>query len=235
MADGNLKNMTPADEVQHFIDQCSALAALPCSAETAPKFRALQAEEVTLRKRLDATRVAEKEPHLSASRAVDAKYQPLIGQLQDAVKAVTRALTAFLAAEEARKLAEAAEARRKAAEEAARAAALAKAAEEEADPFEAFEKAEAATVVEAQAATLAKQAAEPVRARIVGEEGGRAASLRIVGWLIDVEDAPALVAHYAHRSEMIDLAKKLAAAEAKAAKGQCTIPGAKITADRRAA
>lgn len=235
MADDERRNMTAEDEVAHFIEQCATLAKAPCTAESAPKFRAIQAEEVKLRKKLDAIRVEEKAPHLEASRAVDAKYQPLIAQVQDAVKAVTRALTAFLEAEEAKRRAEAEEKRRKAQEEAERAAALAKAAEQEADPFDAFDKAEEARKTEAEAVSLHRQAAEPVKVNVTGLDGGRAAGLRTVGWIVEVEDPAALVAYYAHRTEFLELAKKCAAAEAKATKGQAKIPGARLIADRRAA
>ncbi|MCL4715526.1 MAG: hypothetical protein KJZ75_11500 [Hyphomonadaceae bacterium] len=231
----NLPNMTAADEVKHFVEQCAELAKAPCNAESAPKFRALQAEEVKLRKKLDETRKAEKEPHLEAGRAVDAKYQPLIGQVQDAVKAVTLALTKFLEAEEAKARAEA-EAKRKAAEEEERKAReLAAAAEAEEDPFDAFDKTEASRAAEAEAASLSRQAAAPVKATVTNLGGGKAGGLRTVGWIVEVEDPSALVAHYADRMEMLELAKKLCAAEAKATKGQCKVPGVKIVADRRAA
>lgn len=230
-----LANMNTADEVAHFIEQCAALAATPCTADSAPKFRALQAEEVKLRKKVDSIRVAEKEPHLQAGRAVDATYQPMIVSLQDACKAITRALTTFLEAEDARLREEARKARERAEEENRRAAQLAAEAEAESDPFDAFDKGEEARRAEAEAASMARQAAAPVKASVSDLSGGRAGGLRTVGWIVEVEDPSALVAHYAHRSEMLELAQKLCAQEAKATKGQCKVPGVKILADRRAA
>lgn len=230
-----LKNMTIEDEARHFAEQCAALAALPCTAETAPKFRALQAEEVKLRKRLDETRKTEKEPHLRASQAVDAKYQPLIHLAQEAVKAVTAALTKFLQAEEARVRAEAEAKRKQAEEEERRARELAAQAEKEEDPFDAFDKTEEARKAEAQAAALTRQVAEPVKAKVVNAEGGRSGGLRTVGYIVTVEDPSALIAHYADRQEFLDLAISMAKREAAATKGQCKVPGVKITADRRAA
>lgn len=230
-----LRNITLDDEVGLFLEQCAALASEPVTAETAPRFRSLQAEEVKLRKRLDETRKAEKEPHLQACRDVDGRFNPLIAKVQDAVRAITVALTRFLEAEEAKRRAEA-EAKRKAAEdEQRRAAELAAAAKAEADPFEAFDKSEAARQAEAQASALARQANEPVKVNVAGDDGSRAAGLRTVGWIVEVEDPAALVAHYAHRSEFIELAKKMAAQEAKFTKGQCKVPGVRIIADRRAA
>lgn len=230
-----LKNMTLADEVEHFSVACAELAGTAITADTAPKFRQLQADEVKLRKRLDEARKAEKEPHLAASRAVDAEYQPLIAQVQEAVIAITRKLTAFLEAEEAKVRAAAAEAKRKAEEEAQRAAKLAQQAQAADDPFAAFDKVEEARAVEANASALARQAAEPVKVNVAPQDGGRSAGLRIVGWIVEVTDAAALVAHYANRADVIEAARKCAAAEAKASKGEAKIPGVTLKADRRAA
>lgn len=228
-------NISPADEAQHFIEQCQALAAAPCTAESAPKFRALQAEEVKLRKKLDAIRVDEKAPHLEAGRAVDAKYNPLIQSIQDAVKAVTRSLTAFMEAEHAKREAEARAAKERAEEERRRAEALAAQAEAEDDPFAAFDAGEEARRIEAEAASLARQAASPVKVNVANLDGGRAAGLRTVGWIVEVEDPAALVAHYAERDEFLQLAIDMAKREAKATKGQAKIPGVRLIADRRAA
>jgi septal ring factor EnvC (AmiA/AmiB activator) len=233
MAD-TLANMTIDDEVAHFLEQCANAAKLHVSAETAPKLRTLQGEELKLRKRLDAARVEEKAPHMEAARSVDARYQPMISQVQDAVKAVTRALTAYLEAEEAKARAAAAAARKAAEEEQRRAAELAAQAQAEEDPFEAFDTGEAARKAEAEAAALARQAAAPVKVNVTSTDGGKAAGLRTVGWIVEVDDPSALVAHYADRIEFLELAKKCAAADAKASKGQAKIPGCKFIADRRA-
>lgn len=228
-------NISPADEAQHFIEQCQALAAAPCTAESAPKFRALQAAEVKLRGELKKAHEIEKRPHLEAGRAVDAKYNPLIAQIQDAVKAVTRSLTAFMEAEHAKREAEARAAKERAEEERRRAEALAAQAEAEDDPFAAFDAGEEARRAEAEAASLARQAASPVKVNVTGSEGGRAAGLRTVGYIVDIIDPAALVAHYAGRADVIEAARKCAAAEAKSSKGEAVIPGVRITADRRAA
>lgn len=234
MADGQT-NFTVEGEVAQFIERCADIVKTPCSAEQAPKYRALQGEEVALRKKLDATRTTEKEPHLRAGQAVDAKYNPLIAQVKKAVEAVTAALTVFLEAEDARIREEARLAREQAEKLEREAAERAAEAEAEDDPFEAFDKGEVARQVEAQAASLARQAAAPVKAVVASADGGRAGGLRTVGWNVEIIDASALVAHYAHRSEFLDLAEKMAKAEAKATKGQCKIPGVRVTADRRAA
>lgn len=228
-------NMDLAAEVAHFAERCAALAKTPCNAETAPTFQALKSEAPKLKKRIEVTHETEKAPHLAAGRVVDAKYLPLIPKLKEAAEALQKVLTKFLDAEEARLKAEAAEAKRKAEEEAARAAKLAAEAETAEDPFEAFDKTEESRAVEATASSLARQAATPVKAKVVNADGGRAAGLRSFGWLVEVTDPAALVAHYAHRTEFLELAMQMAKREATALKGQCTIPGAKLTEDRRAA
>lgn len=235
MADTERRNITLTDEVECFLAECAKLKDAPVTDATAPALRKLQADEVKLRKALDTARVAEKEPHLIAGRAVDAKFNPLIDSLKDAVRPVTLALTKYLEAQEAKRRAEAQAAREAAEAEAARAAALAKEAETEADPFDAFDKTEASRAAEAQASSLTRQAAEPVKAVVANLDGGRAGGLRTVGWIVEVEDPAALVAHYADRMEFLELAKKCAAADAKASKGQAKIPGVRFVADRRAA
>lgn len=228
-------NMTMADEVDYFIEACAVLADVQAAADTAPRFRALQAEEVKLRKRLDEARKTEKEPYLEAGREIDARYNPMIAKIQEAVRAVTRALTQYMEAEDARLKAEARAAAEQAEAERERARALAAEAAAESDPFDAFDRGEEARRVEAQAASLARQAASPAKISVASQDGGRAGGLRIVGWIVEIEDAVALVGHYAGRTEVIELARKLAAAEAKATKGQAKIPGVRLTPDRRAA
>lgn len=235
MADTIRPNMTLDDEVQHYLAACEALKGVEINAETAPRFRTLQADEVKLRRRLNEAKSAEKEPHLTANNEIEARYRPKLASIAEACRVIGNALTMFLEAEEAKRR-EAADAARKAAEEErARAAKLAEAAKVEDDPFEAFDKAEEARRVEADASALSRQAAAPVKVNVAGDDGARAAGLRTVGWIVEVEDPSALVGHYAHRTEFVELAKKMAAAEAKATKGQCKVPGVKFVADRRAA
>jgi len=66
-----------------------------------------------LKKRADVERETEKRPHLEASRAVDAKFKPVIEQAEAAANTLRDALTVFMRAEEAKARAEA-EARHKA-------------------------------------------------------------------------------------------------------------------------
>jgi len=229
-------NMTIADEVEDFLETCAAAVTVDVDAERASFLRKLQKDEIALRKRIEATHRDEKEPHLEAGRAVDAKYKPLLAKVQDAIKSVTRKLTAFMEAEEAKARAAAEAARRQAEEEAARAAKLAeeaKAAEED-DPFAAFDTNEEARKAEAEAAALKRQAAAPVKVNVASADGGKAAGLRTVGWNVEITDPSAFVAHFAERMEVLDLAKKLAEREAKATNGQAKIPGCVVTPIRKA-
>lgn len=229
-------NMDLATEVAIFAERCADLAnGTLCNAETAPKFQALKAEAPKLKKRIEDTHDVEKRPHLEAGRAVDAKYLPLLPKLKGAVDVLQGVLTQFLQAEEKRIAAERAEAARLAREEEERAAKLAAEAEAAEDPFEAFDKVEESRAVEATASSLTRQSLTPVKAKVANAEGGRSGGLRSFGWLVEVTDPAALVAHYAHRSEFLELATQMAKREATGAKGQCTIPGAKLTEDRRAA
>ena len=229
-------NMTLFDEAKLFIEKCASLAAskAPVTEEGAKDLRALQAEEVKLRNALDKKREAEKKPHLDAGRAVDAQYNGEIANVKSAIKPITLALTKFLEAEEAKARAAAEAARKAAAEEAARAAEFAAQAAAEEDPFDAFDAEEASRKSEAEAASLARVAATPVKVNVAGSDGSRAASLRTVGYLVTVTDASALVAHFAERQEFLDFAIELARREATFRKGAVTIPGCTITADRRA-
>lgn len=222
-------NMTIDAEVNHFVELCAEAAKLEVNADIAPKLRGLQAEELKLRKKLEAAHKDEKAPHLEAGRAVDAKYKPLITKIGEAVEGVTKLLTKYMEAERERQR-QAAEAARKAAEEeAARAAALVAQAEAEEDPFEAFETTQAANTAQAEAASLARQAAAPVKVNVASADGGKAAGLRTVGYSVEVTDPSAFVGYYAERMEVLELAKTLAAREAKATNGQAKVPGCTFT------
>lgn len=222
-------NMTLADEVENFLETCAAAATVPVDAERATFLRKLQKDELALRKKIEATHKDEKEPHLEAGRAVDAKYKPLLTKINQAVEGVTKLLTKYMEAERERQR-QAAEAARKAAEEeAARAAALAKQAEVEEDPFEAFETTQAANTAQAEAASLARQAAAPVKVNVASADGGKAAGLRTVGYSVEVTDPSAFVGYYAERIEVLELAKTLAVREAKATNGQAKVPGCTFT------
>lgn len=81
----------------------------------AARAQSLRARLLELSREADKQRVAEKEPHLEAGKAVDARWQPIVKRAKAAADAIASALSAFLT-EKAR----AEERERLAAEEAAR-------------------------------------------------------------------------------------------------------------------
>jgi len=197
--------------------------AAPVTAETAGAVRDLQADAVKLGKDIEAQRRSEKKPHEDAAKAVDGEFRPVGEAVDKIAAAVKAALTAWMLAEEKRRRDEelaarkAAEDARKAAEEAAKAD----------DPFEAFDAGHDKAKAEAQAAEAAKLAQSRVRVGAV-ESGAKAASLRTY-WDVTVADGPALVSHFAESPTLIEEARKLAAAQVRAAKGAaCGIPGITI-------
>lgn len=214
------------DDVQAVIDGAERWQGQKLDEEGARLVRDLLADEVNVRKKLESAKADEKRPHLEANTAIEAKFKPILAKLAIAAGILKAALTAHIRAEEARREAEAAEARRVAAE-AEKAAA---AADEGDDPFDAFEKREAA----AAAGEAASEAAGRAEKVLVGgvESGARATGLR-TSYEVEVTDAAALVAYYAKRREVIDLCAGLAKTEARAAKGQADIPGVAIKTVRK--
>jgi hypothetical protein len=188
--------------------------------------RNIQAQLLALNKTADAQHKAEKQPHLDASKAIDGAHATLAEPITKARDFLKKRLAKYLTALEDQRRKEAEEARR-AAEEARRAAE--KAAEKGPDPFAAFDAQEA----EQTAVQAVKAASAPVN--VAGIESTRAAGLRSY-WLIDVTDGEALVKHFASSPALIEEARKLAAAQVRAAKGAgCGIPGIRITEDKRVA
>jgi hypothetical protein len=223
------QNMTVQDEVQLLAEAAESLASVTDEA-SAQRARALLADALRLRKTIKAEHETEKRPHLEAGRAVDAKWGALSNAVTEAEKPINLALTQWMQAEQARRDALAAEARRIAAEEAAKAAALAAAAEAD-DGDNLFAGSDALTAEQAarDAAIKAQAAAAESRVRVADAEGNaRAASLRKT-WSVEVTDGPALVMHYAKSRTLIDEAARIATAAVRAAKGDAAgIPGIRV-------
>lgn len=209
------------------------------TAQSAPVVKALADEGRKLFKEIEVTRRAAMKPHEDAAELENQIYKPLATLVKQAGEALGAVLTKFALAEEARQRAAAAEARCIAEEEAkkaAEAAAAAKAAEETGDAFDKFDADETAQAAEVQAQVAATTAAKmPERVQIASAEGGRAAALKVTGYEVTVDDAAALVAHFAAHPDVIDAARKAAAAQARATKGATPIPGVTITPIRKAA
>lgn len=186
-------------------------------------------------KRGDTMRVAEKEPHLTASRDVDAKFRPAIDDAKDWMAKAKKATEAFLIAkkreEEARARAAAAEAERlrREAEEVARAAQKAEA--ERAAAGEVEDETEAAKRKDAEEASrveLIRQAQEAERAAEVrnstaGRTGARVA-LRTEK-RAKIVDFDACLAALKNRAEIQEIVQSLAN---RAVKSGFDLPGVEV-------
>ncbi len=178
------------------------------------------------RKGADAQRAAEKKPHDDAGKAVQAAWKPLLERVDLAEQTAKKALAPFLAAEQAKRDAEAAAARaiaeeaQRKAQEALRAA--------EASNLAAREEAEA-LLKEASKAERAANKAEGTRATATG--GARAVSLRTV-WYATITDRRAALNHYLKVSPaaFVDLLQELANHEAR--NGPRNAPGVEFTSEQ---
>lgn len=212
--------------------QEGAAAFGPVTEANAQEYRDHIGYGVKLAKEIDGQRDAEKRPHLEAGRAVDAAYKPMLETVEATQKALKKPLEAFAIAREKEAQRIAAEARRKL-EEAERAAAeAAKDAEEEDDPF----LSATAPVVDVKAVVAEAKVAElqvMTASRISSAAGGFAATSLKTKRSAKVTHYATLIAHYAGRNEMKELALKLANADIRHAKGEAIeIPGVEIVEER---
>ena len=201
--------------------------------EQAGKARDLLAKLTARIKEAEDARVAEKEPHLAAGRAVDARYKPVGAMLSACVQPIKTLLGAWLKREQARIDAEKAAAR-------AEADRLAREAEAARKAAEAAGKVAAAVAAEqaaerAQAAAVVARQAEAARPQVVSASGGaRKASLRVT-YAARLVNFPIACRRYANHPEVVAVLEKLASAEARAAKGAGIIPGFEIVAQETVA
>lgn len=217
-----MTNINLEAEVEDYKERCRGLFSTEVTADNAAQFRDLIAMGGEIEKKLEARRKAEKQPHLDAGKAIDAAHSILCEPINKGRDYLKKALGKYMLAEEQRRREEAERARREAEE-------ARKAAESEKDPFADFDAKQA----EETAREATKVATKPVN--VSGFESSRAAGLRTY-WLIEVANGAALVAHFASSPHMIEEARKLAAAQVRAAKGaDCGIPGIKIIEDKRVA
>lgn len=190
--------------------------------ETATKCDAFLGQIEAELKAAEKARVDEKEPHLSAGRAVDTKYKPLAMTLEAAKALLKPRLAKYLKGKQAKLDHERMEAQI-AAERLAEDAAIA--------AREAEKGASIAAVIAAQElAAQAEQAAAvveatPTRAAVKSAYSSRARSLRTV-WKAQVTNISAAMLNYRAHPEMTELLERLASAEARS--GVRTLPGFKI-------
>ena len=152
----NEEALDPGAEVAQFEAEVAKLGDI--TVETEAHANALVNREIELRKRLDLQRIAEVAPHIEGQRTVNGFYNPLIARCQEAVRSVRQKINAFIEAERARREAEA-----RVAYEAAIAAE--EAAVEAEDPFDEFEKTEAAKKAAIAARDTHLAAKRPVAVR----------------------------------------------------------------------
>jgi hypothetical protein len=192
----------------------------PVSDDNAGEARDLIGIAKKLAKDIDAKRDEEKRPHLDAGREIDGTYKPLVESAKYACSTLEKSLTEFIVeqkrkAEEIRRAAEA-----KAAEEDAKAKALAD------DALLGESTAEAAQEA-ANAAEIAT-AKEKMAGNVKGSEGFRAAGLRTIR-KATVTDQAKLIFHYHSHPDVMEVCLRLANAEIRAAKGApISIPGIEV-------
>lgn len=179
-------------------------------------------------KAADKERKAEKQPHLDAGKAVDAKYKPVTERLEKAANAIKKMLTPWLQ----KKQREEEEAQRSAQEEArAKAEAEAKRAEELAKEGNAIDAEIAAEEAEQAVKAADKIAEAPVRAGVKGELG-RTASLRTT-YYGEIADFDKCLDHYKGHVAIRETLEKLVNADIRA--GTHTIPGVRVKQQQSAA
>lgn len=181
-------------------------------------------------KEAEAARKAEKEPHLEAGRAVDAKYKPLTDRCKLASDGCKKALTPWLEKIEAEKRA-AAEKARQEAEEKARAAAEAHRKAQDAADLAAADEAER-LIADAKKAERIAGKAEKSHATASGGIG-KAVSLRTVA-VVKLTDPSAAIKHYWPKDYPEFQALLIRLAERDARAGARSIPGYEITEEKRA-
>jgi len=216
-----------ADQIAALVEKADATPE-PQTQEQANAATGILDKLRTLLKRAEAERVAEKEPHLEAGRAVDAKWALIADPGKRAGVALDSRRKAYLLKEQARLDAIAAEETRKR-EEAARAeqerirlereAEFRQHAEEAGLPQEDVDRHIAETPVP-------EVKVEPVEAQraTAGTEFGRASGLKKVKVAVIVDKA-ALLAALADDADMLEYLQSRAD---KALKAKITLPGVKI-------
>ncbi|MED5549805.1 MAG: hypothetical protein VX529_10660 [Pseudomonadota bacterium] len=208
---------SPADfehELAALALEAKAFEGAEIDAKSAEKVGEIIDRARKLAKRIEDARKIAKDPHLKAGQKVDAEFKPTIASAEKIAADSKKLLQPFLVAEQKRRDAEAAEARRKA--EALRDDAL------------------LADRAQSQAKEAEKVAASAHKVQS-SSGSARTISLRTVR-SAEVTDAAALVEHYAAHPAIIAEAERLANADIRAAKGAAiTIPGVKIHEEQVAA
>lgn len=203
---GSLQNSKGVDEAEALQDQIeAALAGIAAYSkvtddETAAKALSLRNRLNELSREADKVRTKEKEPHLEAGKAVDAKWQPLVKKAKAGADQVRDAIGAF----ETEKLRIQREEQRKAEEEARKATQEVRG-----------EQTATAAVIESPQTETAPAPIKPTY--------GKAASVAVKIVLKDVTDWKALAVYMCDREDVQELLRKLAQRALDA--GRANIPG----------
>ncbi len=184
-----------------------------------------RAQLLDLRKRADAERETEKRPHLEASRAVDAKFKPLIEEADAAANELRDALTVYMRQEEAELRAKQ-EAERKI--EAERIAVENKRLADERAKLMRDDPIAAYTSPEPEQLSLAP--AEPVKVQAGGQRG-RKTGLRTVTKYV-VRDYAAALEHCKDHPRVREAVETVACAQAKTG---ASVPGVETVVEKVAA
>ncbi|MEX2739964.1 hypothetical protein AB3480_00695 [Rhizobium mongolense] len=210
-------NSGEVDEAEALKDQIdAALAGMTAYEKIADDQTAAKA--LSLRNRLnelsgqaDKIRVKQKEPHLEAGKAVDAKWQPLVKSAKAGADKVRDAIGAWetVKLQEERRRQREAEQARLAAEQAAR-----------------EQQGETAVIDPPAPAAPVETAPAPIKASY-----GKAASVQVKTVVKDVTDWQALAVYMCGHPEMQDLLRRLAQRAIDA--GKANVPG--ITTEEKAA
>lgn len=203
-------------------------AKAPLDKNRADMARNLQAQLLDINKRADTLHKTEKQPHLDASREVDAKFR-FRDEVKDIAGQLRRVFEKFMQAEEARQRAEA---QKRFEEERAKAEAERKRIEAERADKMKVDPIAALTDPEPE---LPEIPTGPVEVKVnVGGGIGRSAGLKTV-YEHEIDDYAAALAHFANHDEVVAAVEKLIKAAVRANKAQTSIPGVKVHAARRAA
>lgn len=167
-----------------------------------------------LKKEAESEHEREKAPHLEAGRRVDAKWKPLIGDCDIAIKALLAAVTKWANAEAAKRAKEAEEARRKA----------------EAEAAEKRRQAQAAGQDDPIAELLPELPPAPARVQVGGARGPKIGMRTET--VATITDYAAALAYFADHEEVKSCVSKLAQ---RAAKAGVQVPGVKIEKVQKAA
>jgi hypothetical protein len=224
----NSEDVALADLIRDYAERALAWLQKTGIKDTQTKDMAAnyRAKLLDLKKQADAERETEKRPHLEASRAVDAKFKPLVEEADSAANELRDALTRYMREEEARL-----EAERRAKWEQERAAVEAARREVEAQRAKQMAQDPIAAMTSPEP-DLPLMPAEPEPVKVqAGGQRGRKTGLRTVTRYV-VNDHAAALAFFANSDDVKELVQKLAE---RASKAGVTVPGVETVTEKVAA